>query len=720
MLKNRLLSVGVLIFAAFVTIYVYTDGQPVLYRLIPLGFFVLTVSCCVVGAVRFLRIRTALIFALIPVFAYIYLALYTALFVPPPSVGFDDDVVGTVESVSPYFSSNGVVINVDYSAYGIPAGTKVKVYADLDAVYDIGDIVSAKGVFYSTAEKETLLASGIGYYTYAETAALGAGGGFISDLRRKISQACDSILPGDTAFFVKAITVGDASGIKPSDYAVYGATGVAHIFSVSGLHLSILVMAFYTLLKKFVSNRLILSASGLLFTFFTTALAGFSYSSLRAALMLALFIAGQAVRRNSDPFTSLFAALGVLLLLNPYSAASLSLQLSFLSTLGIITVNEIKPFKKLKFSPVLSVLDRYVAAPALFSVSSFIFTLPVILFSFGRVSLVSPIANIFAGLLFAPILVISYLFGAVALISAKLTAPLAFLLKNLIKLFYLGCKAMASVPFASLSTHSPYMYAACVAGVCAVVALLVFSKKRRAAVLCVSLTFVVLSVALCAASAYNSNVNGKCAVLYRDTVSGVSVYVASGRESLLIDYGGGSLCEDLAYIAGSTDCDALMFTRYNELTTKKAEYYLACMGTRRIYLKNPQSDDEINVFDEISGLANARGCDIIIFDETRFYVGETAVMTDGDAVDISAYGVKMILPLDNGTERFGADMSYDCVFLPNCFFSGRFSALVRTKYLIYGNKTKPEYAAGNAGRIVYDFYDAVALTVDKNGEIVVK
>ncbi|MDD4125247.1 MAG: hypothetical protein PHW77_05955, partial [Eubacteriales bacterium] len=255
--------------------------------------------------------------------------------------------------------------------------------------------------------------------------------------------------------------------------------------------------------------------------------------------------------------------------------------------------------------------------------------------------------------------------------------------------------------------------------ICAVFTLLSFNKKHRGAVLSVSLTAVVLSVVLCVYAGIYGNAD-KCRILYRDTKDGFSVYIANERDSLFIDYGGTALSEDFIFLAGNTACETLMIIRYDKLTYKKVEYFLACMSTDNVYLKKPFDDEEIIEYNKISVLAKAYGCDIIEFGTFCQRIGDVVVTVDNLSVCAEVYGRKAYISLSDDTDSFGINKTYDCIFLPSCVYEGSFIGVARTRYLLYGNKTVMGYAAKATGRIEYKYYDAVAVNITKNGYIEVE
>ena len=136
--------------------------------------------------------------------------------------------------------------------------------------------------------------------------------------------------------FLTAELTGDKSAMDEGDYLAMQETGLAHLFAVSGLHCAFLV----TLLSLLVSRRRrLLCAVTIPALLFYMVMVGLSPSVVRACIMQMFLLVAPLFRRNSDPLTSLAAALLVILLVNPFAAASVSLQLSFSATLGMVLLS---------------------------------------------------------------------------------------------------------------------------------------------------------------------------------------------------------------------------------------------------------------------------------------------------------------------------------------------------------------------------------------------
>ena len=168
--------------------------------------------------------------------------------------------------------------------------------------------------------------------------------------------------------------------------------GLSHLIAVSGLHIGFLV-AFCALLGKRIGTYLSIPII-LIFV----PIAGATPSVIRAAIMYLIMAAAFILRREANSLNSLLFALALLLLFNPYAIASLSLQLSFLATLGLILFSGklqrrmLKPFaKRPKW---LKKLAAVVAGSVSCTVCATIFTFPIVLSAFGYVSVLSIISNL--------------------------------------------------------------------------------------------------------------------------------------------------------------------------------------------------------------------------------------------------------------------------------------------------------------------------------------
>ena len=151
-------------------------------------------------------------------------------------------------------------------------------------------------------------------------------------LGRAMTERIRLLFSGDAAGFLTAILTGDRGEVSEGAYLALTEAGLNHILAVSGMHCGFL-MALAGLLLQ---SRKLQALLGIPLLAFYAALTGGSPSVLRACVMLSLPLLAILARRESDGPTSLLTALLLILLANPFAAASVSLQLSFAAMAGIL------------------------------------------------------------------------------------------------------------------------------------------------------------------------------------------------------------------------------------------------------------------------------------------------------------------------------------------------------------------------------------------------
>jgi len=158
----------------------------------------------------------------------------------------------------------------------------------------------------------------------------------------------------------------------------------------------------------------------LVLIFLFTALTGVQVSTIRAASLAGIFLLGQRVGRKKASYRALALVAAIMLLFNPLLLKrSVGFQLSFLAVLGIMSTSSlIRGY--LKKVPDWFGLRSILAM----TFSAQLFVLPVLIYHFGRFSLITPLSNI----LVIPILPYLMGLGFVFLISGLIWSRLGWLL----------------------------------------------------------------------------------------------------------------------------------------------------------------------------------------------------------------------------------------------------------------------------------------------------
>jgi len=150
----------------------------------------------------------------------------------------------------------------------------------------------------------------------------------------------------DAAALVCALAAGLRSELGPEWEERFARSGLAHVLSVSGLHVAALALVLAALLAGMlrlipaVVRRLdprrpaALAALPLVWGY--VVFTGNQPPAVRSALMLAVVLVGRALQRPTDTLNALALAAGLLLLADPASVRDLSLQLSFTAVLALV------------------------------------------------------------------------------------------------------------------------------------------------------------------------------------------------------------------------------------------------------------------------------------------------------------------------------------------------------------------------------------------------
>lgn len=154
-------------------------------------------------------------------------------------------------------------------------------------------------------------------------------------LRRKAGSKVDALLPEQEASVMKTMLLGEKGILDEEIKGLYQRNGIAHILAISGLHISMIGMGFYQLLRKaglkIKTSAILASIVIILYGMMT----GFAVSAIRAIVMFLLQMLAQILGRTYDRITALAVAAVLVLVEQPLYLFHSGFQFSFLCVLGI-------------------------------------------------------------------------------------------------------------------------------------------------------------------------------------------------------------------------------------------------------------------------------------------------------------------------------------------------------------------------------------------------
>ncbi|GAB3553480.1 DNA internalization-related competence protein ComEC/Rec2 [Noviherbaspirillum agri] len=296
-------------------------------------------------------------------------------------------------------------------------------------------------------------------------------------LRDRIHEALPD---GEYAGVIIALVIGEQRAISQSDWKVFNRTGIGHLVSISGLHITMIAAMFSGLIfalwrRSFFTQAnlpLILPAqkaaalAGALVALLYVMLAGFGVPAQRTLYMLSVVAAALWLGRMTSVSHVLCSALGVVVLLDPWAVLWPGFWLSF-SAVAVILYATVG--RAQSYAPVSGGGSaRWMAALRSATHTQYVVTIglvPLTMLLFGQISLVSPIANAVA------IPLISFAVTPLSLIGSVLPSPLSDSVLQFahwqISLLADGLRLLSDYPSAVWSAPVPswWMFAVAFAGI---------------------------------------------------------------------------------------------------------------------------------------------------------------------------------------------------------------------------------------------------------------
>jgi competence protein ComEC len=218
----------------------------------------------------------------------------------------------------------------------------------------------------------------------------------LNDVRGIFETNTRAVLPEPHASLVAGIVFGARVGLPADPRAAMSATGTSHLTAVSGANVAMVAGALVLLLVGLV-GRAPASLLAIAGVWAYTLLVGAPPSALRAAAMASFALAAHGLGRESDAFAGLLLAVAALLGWDPGLAFDLGFQLSVAATAGLVLL-----------SPSTERWLRWLPGPVrgqiAIAVAAQVSTLPLIVGTFQRISLVSLPANLLAAPVLVPIM----------------------------------------------------------------------------------------------------------------------------------------------------------------------------------------------------------------------------------------------------------------------------------------------------------------------------
>lgn len=267
----------------------------------------------------------------------------------------------------------------------------------------------------------------------------------------------------DAGVYVAMVT-GDRSDMDSTVSELFSAAGIGHILAISGLHISLIGMGLYKLLRR-IGFLCPMSAiiSGIFVVLFGV-MTGNSVSATRAIVMFVCAVNAQVLGRRYDILSAVSLSAIILILKNPYVIANSGFLLSFMAIAGVAVVTDGFSVKWLK----------WLTGPAAIQLATF----PIILWFYYEVPVYSVFLNLIVVPLMSLIMISALGCGMLGLISIPAGCFFAGAGHYILILFQYGSELMLSLPGSVFVAGRPELWQVMVY----YILLFLFSQRKRVVV----------------------------------------------------------------------------------------------------------------------------------------------------------------------------------------------------------------------------------------------
>jgi len=247
---------------------------------------------------------------------------------------------------------------------------------------------------------------------------LPAGGiGAFAELRASLGEPLRRLVPEPESGILLGVALGDRGSISADLAYAFSRSGTSHLLAISGFNMTLVASAVGALLRGRCGPRARAIATVAAVVLYSL-LVGLGASVVRSAVMAAITSLGLALGRRAAAANGLCAAIAIMQVVDPATIGDASFLLSAGATAGLLAF-QAPLAKRLAWLPPLA--GDGLAA----TLAATLPTLPIVAGIFGRISLVSPVANLVAVPLFPALMATSVATIAAGTVSLDLARPFA-------------------------------------------------------------------------------------------------------------------------------------------------------------------------------------------------------------------------------------------------------------------------------------------------------
>lgn len=249
-------------------------------------------------------------------------------------------------------------------------------------------------------------------------------------IKNNIESKIDEFFKEQISSVLKSMIIGNKFALDKDVKDNFINTGLIHILVISGLHIGFCCAIFmfaFKLLGLKLNCVYLLTIPAL---FFYVLLTGANPPAIRAAVMLTCLLVSLMLNREPLIYNALALAAFIILIFNPQSLFTASFQLSFLATIGILYLY---PKFSTCFGKIKNKYIGYVWDIICVTLSAQIALIPLLVFYFGKLSIISFVLNLIVVPIIPIIICLFLVFYISTFISYYIALSISFVLTFLLK-----------------------------------------------------------------------------------------------------------------------------------------------------------------------------------------------------------------------------------------------------------------------------------------------
>lgn len=214
----------------------------------------------------------------------------------------------------------------------------------------------------------------------------------IYQIPNMLESGINSYTPEPQASLAGGILFGTKKNMPENFQDALSKTGLTHIIALSGYNVTIIITALAVILSSYFGRKKTFLI-GVLAVLGFVLMTGAASSVVRAAIFSLLILFGRLIGRQGNHTNLMLLAAVIMVAINPYVLRfDIGFQLSFSAFAGLIYLSPLA--EKILDRSYIKHLPVYIKSPLVQTLSAQIMVLPLIVIYFGRLSIISPVANL--------------------------------------------------------------------------------------------------------------------------------------------------------------------------------------------------------------------------------------------------------------------------------------------------------------------------------------